>query len=205
VLTSPVDVHSPSCLFFVAKQLWELKDGQIRHRLISPASFGLSSHPLSHVCSYSASENAAIVLRMLSSAEASLPSAPLSAPEELGEAERGGRDLPPIPKGARLRALADYTLLQAAALLHVAGHGKTLPESVELARTSMRSGAARTALEAFRRTSQEAVANEEHKVKAQEQEEEQRSRREEDLKKEREGDEFYYAPGRTRDMAVGTE
>lgn len=145
-------------------QVWELRNGNIKHFVVSPASFGLPAHPLAHVGSHSSSENAAILLRMLSSAEATLFNKPLASPSALAAAESGGRELPPIPAGTHLRAVADYTLLQAAALLYVAGRDESLPACVELARTSMRSGGARAALESLREASNHAVLEEEKRL-----------------------------------------
>ncbi|CEH18106.1 anthranilate phosphoribosyltransferase [Ceraceosorus bombacis] len=113
--------------------VWELRHKEIKHFVISPASFGLPSHPLKHVNSHSAAENAAIVLKMLRSKEARedvkqseelllLPSEPLSCALELSAVETAPiQGLPAIPCGTRLKAVEDYTLLQASALLYVAG------------------------------------------------------------------------------------
>lgn len=138
---------------------------------------------------------------MLSPAEETFVDEPLASPLPLSAEEAGGRELPPIPAGTRLRALADYTLLQSSALLYVAGRAATLPQCVELARTSMRQGGARAALEAFRVASNHAVQEEEKRLA----DDEERKKLREEQKTERAGDEFYYAPPGTKDAAVGTD
>ncbi|KAK0526852.1 anthranilate phosphoribosyltransferase [Tilletia horrida] len=206
--------------------VWELKDGQIRHFTISPADFGLPSHPLSHVVSASAAENASIALHLLSEAEETLPAEPLSEPLPLSEADAASspgaeEPLPPIPRGTRLRALADYTLLQASALLYVASAAPTLPECTELARKSMRGGGARAALDRLRSETAAALqrqrAEEAAAEAARRQSEttansgsEQRGGGQGGGQKEREKkvgelDEFSYLPEPTRDANVGTE
>lgn len=143
------------------KQVWELRAGRITHFSITPADFGLPSHPLDHVRSATSAENASVVLHLLRSSDAatlpvSLPTEPLSAALPLQDATDATRNLPPIPAGTRLSALRDYTLLQSSALLHVAGRG-SLKGCVELARKSMEAGGARDALETFRRQATKAV------------------------------------------------
>ncbi|CAD6889669.1 unnamed protein product [Tilletia controversa] len=204
--------------------VWELNEqGQIRHFVVSPRDFGLSPHPLSHVGSGSAAENASVALHLLSSAEADLSNEPLSSPLSLSEKDASSspgaeQPLPPIPTGTRLRALADYTLLQAAALLYVASAASTLPACTELARTSMRQGGARAALDRLRqetanalRVQREGEAQRE-KERAREDElkkdgkgGEERQNEKEKEKKVGELDEFSYLPEPTRDANVGTD
>ncbi|KAL9933725.1 hypothetical protein V8E36_007383 [Tilletia maclaganii] len=193
--------------------VWELKDGTIRHFVVSPADFGLEAHPLSHVVSASAAENAAIALHLLSSAEETLPAEPLREPLALSEEDATSSPgaegpLPPIPQGTRLRALADYTLLQAAALLYVASAAPTLQECTALARTSMRQGGARAALDRLRSETAKALALQREEEEA---EREQKLKvaaevaRKKDLeKKVGEIDEYSYLPEPTRDANVGT-
>lgn len=223
------------------KQVWELRDGEIRHFTVSPSDFGLPSHPLSQVTSCSSNENASIVLHMLSSEEENLPSESLSKPlslssqtllynqdsQEVQQASSAdfptSHNLPPIPSGVNLRALADYTLLQTAALLYVGGKASNLKSAVDLARNSMRSGNARKEIEKFGRLSREGVRKKE---------EEDRKRKEEEkikefmkVKKERErerirsrtesigvgengagnGDQYEYYPLPTKEAGVGTD
>ncbi|PWN39905.1 hypothetical protein IE81DRAFT_368722 [Ceraceosorus guamensis] len=152
--------------------VWELRHKEIKHFVISPASFGLPSHPLKHVNSHSAAENAAIVLKMLRSSKEARedvtqseellllpPSEPLSCALELSAVETAPvQGLPAIPAGTRLKAVEDYTLLQASALLYVAGRADDLGSCVGLARQSIETGAARLALDQFRQEASRAIA-----------------------------------------------
>ncbi|KAE8269524.1 hypothetical protein A4X09_0g2830 [Tilletia walkeri] len=207
--------------------VWELdcKQGSsIRHFVVSPSDFGLQSHPLTHVGSGSAAENAAVALHLLSEAEADLPSEPLSAPLSLSEKDASSspgaeQPLPPIPQGTRLRALADYTLLQAAALLYVASAAPTLPECTELARISMRKGGARAALDRLRQETANALRVQREKEAQQEEEDAKKKVEEREVEKSEQGeeserekekkvgelDEYSYLPEPTRDANVGTD
>ena len=163
-----------------ATDVWELSpDGSIEEKVIQPSDFGLPTHPLAHVGSYSSDENAAIVKRILSTPWKDLPSEPLAKPSTLTEAEEAnfgdgsggsgsGKTSPAIPAGARLRAIADYTLLQASALLYVAGKANTLPACVELAKTAMQDGSARDSLATFRRLAAKEIDAAERKVEIEE-------------------------------------
>ncbi|KAK0554490.1 anthranilate phosphoribosyltransferase [Tilletia horrida] len=205
--------------------VWELNQGEIRHFVIRPADFGLKAHPLSHVASGSAEENASTALMLLSAAEANFSDAPLAEPLPLSEADANSspgleRPLPPVPKGTRLRALADYTLLQAAALLYVASAAPTLPLATELARTSMRGGGARAALDRLRTEAAKGLAKQEEQLRREEEAEQQRQRstkrsssiasreRSQDARgseQKKALDEYSYLPEPTRDANVGTD
>lgn len=104
-------------------QLWELRNGEINERTISPEDFGLPAHPLSSVAGGSPKDNAASFKTLLSS----------------------GSDLPKdmIP-------LLDFVLLNASALLVVAGVAGDFVEGVKLARESVISGRAWAAFKRFR-------------------------------------------------------
>ncbi|PWN19707.1 hypothetical protein BCV69DRAFT_283813 [Microstroma glucosiphilum] len=147
--------------------VWELDAGTIKHFVVSPLeSFGIPAHPLKSVASYTSAENAAVVLHMVQpgqEASVSASTAPLSEPlaVQLASASAGdevtrallsgSQSLPAIPAGADIRALMDYTLLQASALLYVGGYAHSLKDAVALARKSLNGGGALRSLEAFRR------------------------------------------------------
>jgi anthranilate phosphoribosyltransferase len=104
--------------------LWELQDdGSVRERTLRPADFGLPAHPLDDVKGASPVENAAAFKTLLTS----------------------GDNLP-----ARLTPVLDIVLMNAAALLVVAGRAEDLKEGVRLAREAITSGRAWHALEVFR-------------------------------------------------------
>ncbi|GAA5917243.1 hypothetical protein JCM5296_006864 [Sporobolomyces johnsonii] len=107
--------------------VWDLKDDTITARTIHPSDFGLTPTPLSTVAGGTPGENAATLRALLA-----------------GEL---ARDDP----------IETFVVLNAAALLVVAGKAKDEKAGVELARESIRSGKAAEALEAFRRASTEAV------------------------------------------------
>ena len=103
---------------------WSLTpDGRIVESVLHPAQFGLGTHPLAAVSGGRAAENAVTLTRLLTSGEA--------VPEEL-------------------RAVLEFVLLNAAALLVVAGVAGDYRDGVRLARESVTSGAAWRALETFR-------------------------------------------------------
>ncbi|KAN0118399.1 Glycosyl transferase family, a/b domain containing protein [Russula decolorans] len=104
--------------------LWELlEDGSVRERTLCPADFGLPTHPLDDVKGASPAENAAMFKTLLTS----------------------GDNIP-----AQLRPILDIVLMNAAALLVVAGRAEDLKEGVRLAREAVTSGRAWNALEVFR-------------------------------------------------------
>ncbi|CDU24138.1 related to TRP4-anthranilate phosphoribosyltransferase [Sporisorium scitamineum] len=192
--------------------VWELKDGEIREFTIEPEDFGLVKHPLEHVGSHTADENAAIVLKMFSTQDmGSLPAEPLVsnlpleprdfaqfAPETLVHV----RSLPSIPKTVRLQAVKDYTLLQSAALLYVGSYASTLKEATVLARQSIESGAALKAMETFRDESNLAIAKLEERKAANLKDRENRKSIEESVKNQ---DQYSYLPEIRQDVSVGTE
>lgn len=135
--------------------VWELGlDGQIREFTVNPEKFGLPSYPLTAVRSYTSQENASICLRILQSDYDTLPTEPLAEatplrPDELPTHAKIG-DFPPLPAGTNIKALATYSLLQAAAVLYVTKDVSTLKQAVELAKQSAREGKGRAALDTFR-------------------------------------------------------
>jgi len=103
---------------------WELhEDGSVTEHVIRPADFGLPEHALAKVAGGKPDENAQMFKTLL----------------------RSGSDLPP-----ELIPVLDFVLMNASALLVVAGIAKDYKEGTELARQSVYSGAAWQALETFR-------------------------------------------------------
>ncbi|KAF9939358.1 anthranilate phosphoribosyltransferase [Mortierella antarctica] len=102
--------------------VWKLVDGEVVEEDISPAQFGLPSHPLLDVKGGGPQENAQILDDLLNNKFKS-PGHPI----------------------------LDFVLLNAAALLVVAGKADNFEDAVILARDSVESGKARIVLEGFRR------------------------------------------------------
>lgn len=102
---------------------WKLENGQITEQIMHPSDFGLPTHPLHQVGSGTPAENAATFKTLLTS----------------------GRDIP-----ATLTPVLDYVLLNASALLVVAGIAADYKEGVSMARESVVSGKAWVALQTFR-------------------------------------------------------
>lgn len=128
--------------------VWEVRDGQVVHRIVCPDDFGLPSHSLEEVRSGTAAQNAAVVLALFTLGH---EPAPGRLEEDLHVAGKPGMQLEVIPAGTNLRALWDYTLLQAAALLYVAGLGDGDPlQCTALARASLVDGRALHALDHLR-------------------------------------------------------
>ncbi|KAI0033495.1 anthranilate phosphoribosyltransferase TrpD [Vararia minispora EC-137] len=102
---------------------WELKDGTITESTLHPEQFGLQTHPLKNVAGGSPAENAEAFKTLLTS----------------------GADVP-----AHLVPILDFVLLNASALLFVAGKAASFKEGVKLAREAVVSGKAWNALVEFR-------------------------------------------------------
>ena len=102
---------------------WELKDGKVTTAVLNPADFGLPIHPLASVVGGSPQENAETFKTLLTSG--------VNIPE-------------------RLVPMLDFVLLNASALLVVAGVAKDYAEGAKLARESVTSGKAWEALTTFR-------------------------------------------------------
>lgn len=105
-------------------QIWRLVDGQISTGYIEPADFGLPTHSLAEVASGTPEENAAIVRQLINN----------ELPEN--------------------HPILDYVLINSAALAVVDGLARDWKHGVDLARESIKSGAAKQALEAFVAASQ---------------------------------------------------
>ncbi|KZV68655.1 anthranilate phosphoribosyltransferase TrpD [Peniophora sp. CONT] len=102
---------------------WELNEGKITERTLHPSEFGLPTHSLAEVAGGTPAENATTFRELLCS----------------------GKDVP-----ERLKPQLDFVLLNAAALLYVAGRAGDLKEGVKLAREAIESGNAWNALARFR-------------------------------------------------------
>lgn len=109
---------------------WELKDGKITEGTLTPEDFGLSRHPLTSVAGGNPHENAETFKRLINK-EGNVPD-----------------DLLP---------LMEFVMMNASALLVVAGIAKDHKEGTELARQSILSGKAWRALETFKEEGQKAA------------------------------------------------
>ncbi|OBZ71339.1 Anthranilate phosphoribosyltransferase [Grifola frondosa] len=110
---------------------WELQNGTVTERRLSPATFGLDVHPLIAVAGGTPDQNAETFRLLLTSGDA-------------------------IPE--RLTPVLHFVLMNASALLVVAGVAKDYKEGVRLARESVTSGSAWKALEQFRDKGKETAA-----------------------------------------------
>lgn len=109
---------------------WRLsEDGNVEELILEPAQFGLETHPLSTVAGSSPEENARVLTAMLT------PGAERVEPTN----------------GANVDAIRDFILVNAAALLVVAGVADSYVDGVKRARESIESGKALEALDAFRK------------------------------------------------------
>lgn len=109
---------------------WQLKDGKITEITLHPDLFGLPVHPLSSVAGGTPTENAGTFRALLNS----------------------GSDIP-----ESLMPVLHFVLLNASALLVVAGLASDFKEGVALAMNSITSGCAWNALVAFRTAGREAL------------------------------------------------
>ncbi|TKA56725.1 hypothetical protein B0A53_01920 [Rhodotorula sp. CCFEE 5036] len=105
--------------------IWDLKDGTITERTINPTVFGLNPTPLSTVAGGTPLENSLTLLNLLDN------------------------------KLSTSNPIENFVVLNAAALLLVAGQARDEKHGVELARESLRSGKAKEAIESFRKASTE--------------------------------------------------
>ncbi|EKM77561.1 hypothetical protein AGABI1DRAFT_121956 [Agaricus bisporus var. burnettii JB137-S8] len=110
--------------------IWELKDGKIKEGTLTPEDFGLKRYPLTKVAGGGPDENADTFKRLLNSGG--------TVPEDL-------------------EAILDFVLMNASALLVIAGIAKDYKEGTEVARQSVLSGKAWRALEIFRDEGQKAA------------------------------------------------
>ena len=111
---------------------WELKEsGEIEEKTLSPEMFGLSRHPLVSVAGGSPDENSETFKKLLTSGE------------EIPEA---------------LEPVLEFVLLNASALLVVAGVASDWKDGVKRARESIVSGKAWEALQTFKAEGERAAA-----------------------------------------------
>lgn len=110
---------------------WELKDGHIAETTLYPELFGLETHPLSAVAGGSPKDNAETTKILLTSGQK-------------------------IPES--LTPVLHFVLMNASALLVVAGAAKDYVQGTKLALESITSGKAWEALQTFREAGQEATA-----------------------------------------------
>ncbi|CAO1623036.1 unnamed protein product [Sympodiomycopsis kandeliae] len=206
--------------------VWELtEDKKIKHFVISPKDFGLKSHPLKNVASNSSDENAAIVLHLTQPGNQDRIKAnsgePLQSPLTLQPSSLGTEDqdtldllssLPPIPAGTHLEAIADYTILQTAALLYIGGYADDYHSAASLAKKSLNSGSALRSLQQFRKDAKHQVQEQNAKEQKHKEEKEAEQRHQKivqgqkDVKDsvDRRRDSFFYAPEPIRSIGVGT-
>ncbi|KAG2114360.1 glycosyl transferase [Suillus discolor] len=109
---------------------WQLVDGKITETTLHPDLFGLSTHPLTSVAGGTPTENAETFKALLNS----------------------GNDIP-----ESLTPVLHFVLLNASALLVVAGLASDFKEGVALAMNSITSGSAWDAFVVFRNASRESV------------------------------------------------
>ena len=110
--------------------VWELKDGKVTKTVVKPDNFGLPCHPLHTVVGGTPKENATTFKTLLTSGD--------NIPEQL------------VP-------VLDFVLINASALLVVAGIAQDYIEGTKLARESITSGKAWRALESFREAGKRAA------------------------------------------------
>lgn len=119
--------------------VWDLKKdaegkGNITEYLVDPKNdFGLDTHPLEDVAGHSPEENAKVFVRLLDPTRRLPP----------------GTDKETIRK---YKAITDFVLINASALLVVAGVANDFKHGVELARDSVTGGKAWQALQTFRQS-----------------------------------------------------
>ncbi|KAG8771647.1 anthranilate phosphoribosyltransferase [Ceratobasidium sp. 428] len=122
---------------------WSLENGDIKTTTLHPSHFELKTHPLSSVAGASPETNAQILIDLLN------PASPNYSPPTYDDVT------PPTPSTitnptVNRQAILDFVLLNASALLVVAGLADDYPSGVRLARESIASGRAWAALEEFK-------------------------------------------------------
>lgn len=108
--------------------MWSLEKDVVREIEVTPATFGLSPHALTTVVGGTPSDNASTLISLLN-----------------GEA---AQDDP----------IENFVVMNAAAVLFVAGIAKDPIDGVRIARESIKGGGAKAALAEFQRTSTAAAA-----------------------------------------------
>ncbi|KAG9093021.1 anthranilate phosphoribosyltransferase [Ceratobasidium sp. UAMH 11750] len=126
---------------------WSLEDGDITTTTLHPSHFELKTHPLSTVAGASPEENAQILIDMLDPSSPSFVPPTSSAPPPITTTSNSSSN--PVSTPNR-QAILDFVLLNASALLVVAGLAQDYPSGVRMARESIASGRAWAALNEFR-------------------------------------------------------
>ncbi|CAE6447608.1 unnamed protein product [Rhizoctonia solani] len=116
---------------------WSLENGEITTTTLHPSHFELKTHPLSTVAGASPQTNARMLIDLLD------PNTPCHSPTDSTPAPSEGVTSDP-------GAILDFVLMNASALLVVAGLAPDYPTGVQLARESIKSGRAWDALVEFR-------------------------------------------------------
>lgn len=119
--------------------VWSLEDGQITESVLHPTHFGLKAYPLETVIGSTPDVNATIL-------KALLTNSPPPAVEFLQP-----------PSLVNFDAIRDFVLINASALLVIAGLAQDWKDGVKLARQGIESGKAWDALCAFRDLGKERV------------------------------------------------
>ncbi|CAE7103343.1 unnamed protein product, partial [Rhizoctonia solani] len=120
---------------------WSLENGNITTTALHPSHFELQTHPLSTVAGASPQTNARMLIDLLD------PNSPCHSPTDSTPAPTEGVTSDP-------GAILDFVLMNASALLVVAGLAPDYPTGVKLARESIRSGRAWNALREFKERDQ---------------------------------------------------
>jgi len=109
--------------------VWSLDaEGQITQFTVDPSDFGVAPHPIASVVGSTPQENADVLTSLLN------PNKPSIVPSN----------------GSSVEAIRDHILINAAALLVVAGVATSYTDGVERARKSLSDGSAWKALDIFR-------------------------------------------------------
>ncbi|KAJ1303062.1 hypothetical protein OPQ81_011263 [Rhizoctonia solani] len=116
---------------------WSLENGEITTTTLHPSHFELKTHPLSTVAGASPETNARMLIDLLD------PNTPCNSPTNSTPAPAEGVTSNP-------GAILDFVLMNASALLVVAGLAPDYPTGVRMARRSITSGRAWEALQEFR-------------------------------------------------------
>ena len=134
-------------------QAWSLENGNITTTTLHPSHFDLTCHPLNTVAGASPETNAQILIDMLNPSSPNY-TPPISAPPHTIPTPAASSDSKQAVS-SEPKAILDFVLLNASALLVVAGLAPDYPTGVQMARDSIASGKAWAALEEFRKRDSE--------------------------------------------------
>ncbi|KAG8738203.1 anthranilate phosphoribosyltransferase [Ceratobasidium sp. 414] len=132
---------------------WSVENGDITTTTLHPSHFELQTHPLSTVAGASPEENAQILIDMLDPSSPSFVPPTPSAPPPITTTSNSHSGTTSGPLANR-QAILDFVLLNASALLVVAGLAADYPSGVRMARESIASGRAWAALQGFKERDQ---------------------------------------------------